>query len=152
VLIANIAANIGGPSPMGHWGVKSFENDDAADALDAGFDRVHGATYDALMDDRNPLSLDQIQKQLASPDTLAAAIGALEEAVGQPLDDWEETARLAFVGVVVRHAEFGVAIPDEFRMRALDWLEHEEIDWQEATLRHLRRAKEAALLHNAAPS
>ena len=28
---------------MGHWGVKSFENDDAADALDAGFDRVHGA-------------------------------------------------------------------------------------------------------------
>jgi hypothetical protein len=28
---------------MGYWGVKSYENDEAADALDAGFDRVHGA-------------------------------------------------------------------------------------------------------------
>ena len=28
---------------MGHWGVKSYEHDEAADALDAGFDRVHGA-------------------------------------------------------------------------------------------------------------
>jgi hypothetical protein len=135
---------------MGHWGVKSFENDDAADALDAGFDRVHGATYDALMDDRNPLSLDQVQKQLASPDTLAAAIAALDRAIGQPLDAWDEIARLAFVGVVVCHAEFGVAIPDPWRTRALDWLEHEEIDWQEATLRNLRRAKEAALLKSAA--
>ena len=76
---------------MGHWGVKSFENDDAADALDAGFDCVHGATYEALMDDRNPLSPDQVQKQLASSETLAAAIAALEDAVGQPLDAWDET-------------------------------------------------------------
>ena len=28
---------------MGHWGVMSYENDDADFALDAGFDRVHGA-------------------------------------------------------------------------------------------------------------
>ena len=137
---------------MGHWGVKSFENDDAADALDAGFDRVHGATYDALMDDRNPLSLDQVQQQLASPETLAAAIAALDDAVGQPLDAWDETARLAFVGVVVRHAELGVAIPDHWRTRALDWLEHEEIDWQEATLRRLRRDREIALLRGTATS
>ncbi len=41
---------------MGHWGVKSYEHDDAADALDAGFDRVHGAQYEELMDDRNPLT------------------------------------------------------------------------------------------------
>ena len=72
--------------------------------------------------------------------------------MGQPLDAWDETARLAFAGVVVRHAELGVAIPDQWRTRALDWLEHEEIDWQEATLRRLRRAKETALLRNAATS
>jgi hypothetical protein len=135
---------------MGHWGVKSFENDDAADAIDAGFDRVHGSIYDDMMDDRNPLPFDQVQKQLAGPDTLAAAIAALDEAVGEPQEAWDESARLAFVGVVVRHAEFGVAIPDAWRARALDWLEHEAIDWQEATLRRLRREKEAALLRSAA--
>ena len=135
---------------MGYWGVKSFENDDAADALDAGFDRVHGAVYDDLMDDRNPLSPDQVQKQLASSDTLAAAIAALESTLGQPFDGWDEAGRLAFVGVVVRHAELGVAIPDPWRTRAVDWLEHEEIEWQEATLRRLRREKEAALLQSAA--
>ena len=47
---------------MGHWGVKSYENDDADDAIDAGFDRACGDVYEELMDDRNPLSLDQIQK------------------------------------------------------------------------------------------
>jgi hypothetical protein len=137
---------------MGHWGVKSFENDDAADALDVGFNRVHGAAYDDLMDDRNPLSPDQVQKQLANPETLAAALAALEEDVGQPLDTWDETERLAFVGVVVRHAEFGIAIPAHVRARAIDWLEHEEIEWHEATLRRLRRAQETALLHSAATS
>ncbi len=137
---------------MGHWGVKSFENDDAADALDAGFDRVHGAAYDELMDDRNPLSPDQVHKQLSSPETLAAALAALEEDVGQPLDAWDETARLAFVGVVVRHAECGITIPDDVRARAIDWLEHEEIEWHEATLRRLRRAQETALLRSALPS
>ena len=61
---------------MGHWGVKSYENDDAADALDAGFDRVHGAVYDELMDDENPLTSEQVQKRLANPETLAAAVEA----------------------------------------------------------------------------
>jgi hypothetical protein len=135
---------------MGHWGVKSHENDDAADALDAGFDRVHGAAYEALMDDRNPLSVEQIQRQFASAATLAAALDALGESAGRPFDDWDEIDRLAYAGVVVLHAEFGVAIPDDCRARALDWLEHEEIDWPEATLRRIRRDKEMALLRKAA--
>jgi hypothetical protein len=134
---------------MGHWGVKSHENDDANDALDAGFDRVHGAAYDALMDDRNPLTFDQIHKQLANAATLAAALDALGESVGRPFEEWDEVERLAFAGVVARHAELGVAIPDAWRTRAIDWLEHEEIDWEEATLRRLRRDKEIALLRKA---
>lgn len=134
---------------MGHWGVKSFENDDAADALDAGFNRVHGAAYDDLMDDRNPLTFDQVQEKLANAETLAASLEALREAVGKPFEDWDEIERLAFAGVVVRHAECRVPIPDEARLRAIDWLEHEEIDWDEATVRRLRREKEIALLRKA---
>src|SRR5947209_2405968 len=72
---------------MGHWGVKSFENDDADDALDAGFDRVHGAVYDELMDDRNPMTFDQAQKTLANAETLMAAVEALREAVGKPFEE-----------------------------------------------------------------
>ena len=68
---------------MGHWGIKSYENDGAADALDAGFDRVHGERYDELMDDRNPLTYEQVQQRLADPRTLAASIDALWEAVGR---------------------------------------------------------------------
>jgi hypothetical protein len=135
---------------MGHWGVKSHENDDAADALDAGFDRVHGAVYEALMDDRIPLTIDQVEKKLANPETLAAAIDALRESVRRPIEEWDEVERLAFAGVVVRHAELGVAIPDDWRARAIDGLEHEEIDWDEATLRRLRREKEIGLLRKAA--
>jgi hypothetical protein len=134
---------------MGHWGVKSYENDDAADALDAGFDRVHGAAYEALMDDRNPLTFDQVQQQLASPATLAAALDALSAAVGLRFEEWDDGARLAFAGIVVRHAECGVAIPAGVRARALDCLEHEDIDWQDAT-RRLRREREMALLRDQA--
>ena len=71
---------------MGYWGVKSYENDDADDALDAGFDHVHGTLYEELMDDRNPLSFEQVQKRLADARTLAAAVAALEELVGATLD------------------------------------------------------------------
>jgi hypothetical protein len=131
---------------VGHWGVKSFENDDAADALDAGFDRVHGASYEALMDDRNPTPFDQAQRQLAGPETLAASLEALAETVGAPFEEWDEAERLAYAGVVVRHAEFGVPIPDGVRALALDWLEREEIDWDEATARRLRRDREINLL------
>ena len=72
---------------MGHWGVKSYENDDADDALDAGFEEVHGDLYEELMDDRNPLSFEQVQKRLADGRTLTAAVAVLEEMVGAALDE-----------------------------------------------------------------
>jgi hypothetical protein len=133
---------------MGHWGVKSYENDDANDALDAGFDRVHGARYEELMDDRNPLTYDQVQHRLADSRTLAASIDALWDSVGREdaPEAWDELTRLALAGIVVRHAEWKVPIPEEWRQRAIDWLDHEAIDWQEATARRLRRQKEIDLL------
>ncbi len=131
---------------MGHWGVKSYENDDAADALDAGFDRVHGALFEELMADENPLTTDQVEARLANAETLDAALAALSTSVDRPFEEWDEVERLALAGVVVRHAELGVAIPEEWRARALDWLEHEEVEWEEATARRLRREKEMALL------
>jgi hypothetical protein len=133
---------------MGHWGTRSYENDKAADALDAGFDRVHGKRYEELMDDRNPLTFEQVQERLADPQTLEAAIAALENsaAAPRPPETWDEENRLAFAGIVVRHAELGVPIPEPWRQRAIGWLEHEEIDWEEATGRQLRRRKEVALL------
>lgn len=131
---------------MGHWGVKSYENDEAADALDAGFDRVHGELYEELMADENPLTTEQVEARLASAETLDAALAALCTSVDRPFEEWDEVERLALAGVVARHAELGVPIPDESRARALDWLEHEEIEWEEATARRLRRAKEMALL------
>ena len=137
---------------MDHWGVKSYENDDAADALDAGFDRVHGELYEELMDDRNPLTFEQVQQKLADPQTLEASIEALRESL-----DLDEThprrgtklARLALVGIVVRHAELGVPIPDVWRQRAIDWLENEQIDWEEATSAGCGGAEEVDLLRRA---
>ena len=133
---------------MGHWGVKSYEHDEAADALDAGFDRVHGARYEELMDDRNPLSFEQVQQKLADPRTLDASIDALRETLGVEgaPETWDELARLALVGIVVRHAELGVPIPEPWRSQAIDWLENEQIDWEEETARRLRRRKEIELL------
>jgi hypothetical protein len=135
---------------MGHWGVKSYENDDAADALDTAYERVHGEKYDELMDDRNPLSFDEVQKTLANAQTLATAIEELGDAVGRdvPSQEWDEIARLAFAGVVVRHAEFGVPVRAEWLDQAIESLEHETIGWDEATARRLRRDKEVALLRS----
>jgi hypothetical protein len=137
---------------MGCWGVKSYENDDAADALDAGFDRVHGILYEKLMDDRNPLSFEDVQKRLADARTLGAAINAISESVGRQREPetWDELSRLALAGVVVRHAELGVSIPEPWLTRAIAWLEDEQIDWEEATIRRLRRQKEVRLLLRAA--
>ncbi len=135
---------------MGHWGVKSYENDETHNALDAAFERVHGRTYEELMDDRNPLTPEQVQQKLANAETLAAALEELEDEFGADLAAWDEVERLAFVGVVVHHAELGVPIPEDRRERALAWLEAEEIDWDEATKRRLRREREIATLRKAA--
>ena len=88
---------------MGYWGVKSYENDDADFAIDAGLEKIHGEAYEVLMDDGNALSFDEAQKQLANPETLAAAINSLREEYGshRPFDDWEEDERLAFAGFLV---------------------------------------------------
>ncbi len=64
-----------------------------------------------------------------------------------PPETWDETARLALVGIVVRHAELGVPSPEAWRVQAIAWLENEEIDWEEATARRLRRRKEIDLLN-----
>ena len=137
---------------MGSWGVRSFENDDADFAIDAGMDRVHGAVYEDLMDDGNPLTIDQIQKKLANSATLEAAVAALTAEVNAPWDDWDDEQRLAFAGVVVRHAELQVPIPEDWRIRARDWLRSETIEWEEATARRLRREREVELLDREGPA
>jgi len=134
---------------MGQWGVRSYENDDAADALDAGFAEVHGQVYEDLMDDTNPLTPEQVQEQLASRATLAASLGALGSEVGCRFEEWDEVACLAYAGIVVRHAELNVAIPTEIRDRSLTFLKDEPIEWEEATARRLRRDKETRLLTTA---
>ena len=131
---------------MGHWGVKSYENDETGDALDACFDRVHGEVYDDLMDDRNPMTVEQIHKKLANPATLAAAVEWLKAEHGKDIATWDETAKIAYAGVVVLHAEMAVKIPDELRALATVWLDSEEIEWDETTLRKLRRDHEIAML------
>lgn len=135
---------------MDYWGIKSYENDDAGDALDAGFDRVHGELYEELMDDRNPLSFEQVQKRLADPRTLDASIAALKESLllTSPPEEWDESARLAFAGIIVRHVELNVPIPEVWLKQAITWLEQEELDWEEATVRRLRRQKEINMLRN----
>ncbi|GAC1472302.1 MAG: hypothetical protein NVSMB9_19390 [Isosphaeraceae bacterium] len=135
---------------MGHWGVRSYENDEASDAIDAGFQKVHGFAYESLMDDGNPLTYDQVLQTLANFETLTSAIDSLKEERGRdrPFEEWDETDRLACAGVVVRHAEFGVPIAVEWLDRAIDWLENESIEWDEATVRRLHRQKEIALLRS----
>jgi hypothetical protein len=139
---------------MGHWGVKSYEHDDAADALDAGFDQVHGAIYEELMDDRNPLTFEQVQQKLADARTLDASIDALPAMMNLegPPETWDDLARLALVGIIVRHAELKVPIPEAWRLQAIDWLEKEAIDWEETTARQLRRRKEIELLNRIRPT
>jgi hypothetical protein len=134
---------------MGHWGVKSYENDEAHDALDAGFAHVHADRYDRLMDDGNPLSYEQVQEKLADRAVLDAALGRLVDDYGDSLDAWDDEARLAYAGVAVRLAECRVTLPEAVRLRALEWLRVESIEWAEATRRRLRRDREFALLEKA---
>ena len=131
---------------MGQWGLASYEGDDAADALDRAFEAVHGSAYESLMDDHDPLPFEAIQAKLANPETLAAAVSALEAAFSEPPESWDEEQRLAFCGVVVRHRELGVPIPEPLRLRALEWLRAETIEWEEEAERSARRAAEIEAL------
>ena len=131
---------------MGSWGVRSYENDAADFAIDGALEKVHGAAYEDLMEDDNPLTVDQIQQRMANDATLAAAIASYTSEVGRTWDDWDDEQRLAYAGIVVRHAELGVSIPPEFRDRAVAWLIDEVIEWDEATARRLRREREIELL------
>jgi hypothetical protein len=133
---------------MGYWGVKSYENDQADEALDRGFEAVHGAVYDDLMDDRNPMTPEQVQAKLANEATFQESINSYYERAGYDFGQWDEVDDLGFVGVIVRHAELGVAIPEVYRMMALDRLRAESIDWDEMTLRSLRRSREIELLES----
>ena len=80
--------------------------------------------------------------------SLDAAIAALRKGLDlkESTDEWDETARLALAGIVVRHAELGVSIPAAWLNRAIDWLENEEVEWDEETKRRLRRNKEIDML------
>lgn len=136
---------------MGFWGTKSYDNDLASDALDAGFDRVHGKRYEDLMDDRNPVPFEKVQEQLASLETLKEALAALEEAAGDLDPEDEDDPALALAGVVVRHVECKVAVPEEIVRRAIAALEAEEIEWPKPTERKLRIDKELATLRRQLP-
>ena len=131
---------------MGYWGLKSYENDDAHDALDGAFERVHGDLYDELTDDANPLTLDQVHQRLANAETLAAALDLFEAEAGSDRTLWDELDHLGYAGIVVRHAELGVAIPDDVRSTALEFLETEEIEWDDPAQRNRLREREIALL------
>ena len=100
------------------------------------------------MDDANPMTLEQVQQKLASPESLTSSIEALAELAGGPFETWDEVLRLAFAGVVVRHVELGIAIPPEVGQRAIIWLREEPIEWDEATARRLRREREIRLLES----
>ena len=131
---------------MGSWGVKSYENDDAGEALDAAFEQVHSGRYNDLMDDGEPMTFEQVQETLADPQTLAAAVKWLVDEFGPNFDEWDEEARLSFAGVIVRHTEFHIPISEEWRARAISWLEAETIEWDDDTIRQLRRRKEIGML------
>ena len=130
---------------MGYWGVKSYENDLAHDALDAGFDQVHGDRYEELMDDRNPLPYEKVHEELANLETLAKSLAALDEMLEGPAMEGDEEEKLAWVGVVLRHLECKVAVPVEMLQQAIKLLEEEDMEWPRLTERKLRLEKELAL-------
>jgi len=131
---------------MGFWGIKSYENDLAGDALDAGFDETHGKRYEELMDDRNPVPFEKVQEQLADERTLSAALAALERLAAELAEDDEDDPGLSYAGVVVRHVECRVDVPDEILAKAIEALEEEDLEWPRPTERKLRKEKELALL------
>lgn len=130
---------------MGYWGVKSYENDLAHDALDAGFDQVHGDRYEELMDDRNPLPYEKVHEVLGNAETLAKSLAALDEMLEHPALEGDEEEKLAWVGVVLRHLECKVEVPAGMLQQAVKLLEEEDLEWPRPTERKLRLEKELAL-------
>jgi len=131
---------------MGYWGVKSYENDLAHDALDAGFDRVHEDRYEELMDDRNPLPYEKVHEQLANEETLKESLVALDEMVEGVAQELDDESKLAWAGVVIRHVECRMDLPREMLEATIAILENEELDWPRPTERKIRLEKELALL------
>jgi hypothetical protein len=102
------------------------------------------------MEDRNPLPYDRVVARLASPETLAAAIEELRDVLGAEERAWDEVGRLAYAGIVVRHAELKLPLPGDVCQRAIEWLEAEDLDWEEdAHQRDRRRQREIGLLREA---
>ena len=131
---------------MGFWGIKSYENYLAHDALDAGFYQVHGKRYEELMDYRNPVPYEKVHEELADLQTLEASLAALQELAAELPDDSEDDVKLAYVGVVVRHAECKLTGSEGHFVKAIELLEQEDLDWPRPTERKLRIEKELALL------
>ncbi|MCY2933916.1 MAG: hypothetical protein WCJ40_05715 [Planctomycetota bacterium] len=131
---------------MGYWGVKSYENDLTHDALDAGFDKVHEASYEALMDDRNPLPYEKVHEQLANQETLDQSLAALDDMVDGVAYELDDESKLAWVGVVIRHVECRLDLTKEMLQRAISILENEDMEWPRPTERKMRLEKELALL------
>ena len=132
---------------MGQWGVRSYENDDADFAIDAGMDRVHGPAYEGHDGRRQPA--DDRPRSIGSSPTARRWRRPSRTTPPRSTprgDDWDDEQRLGFAGIVVRHAELGVPVPDDWRLRALSYLRDEAIEWEEATARKLRRDREIELL------
>ena len=112
---------------MGYWGVKSYENDDAGDdASTPGSSRFTAPGLRGADGRQQSASPWTGPEALADDQTLVGSVKALEEMVVATVDGsqaWDDKGRLALAGVVVRHAELGVAIPEALGLRAIDWLE-----------------------------
>jgi hypothetical protein len=135
---------------MGYWGVRSYDNDLANDALDGALETIHGEAYDALMDDRNPISYQEAQDKFLDAETLAEAVEILRDELGEDMGTWDEEGRLALAGVVVRHAERQIPVPADLLALALTTLETEDLEWDDAKDREHRRRREIELLRTPA--
>ena len=103
------------------------------------------------MDDRNPLSFEQVQQKLADSRTLECVDRRLEEMLGIEGRPRAGTSSRGWrwPGSWCAMPSWASPIPEEWRRLAIDWLENEEIDWEEETIRQLRRRKEIELLKRA---
>ena len=87
---------------MNYWGVKSYENDDAGDALDAGFDPVHGALVK-----NSWMTTIRFHSSKFKRDLQASRLWKRRSRLCgnrllwiDPPEEWDESARLALAGIV----------------------------------------------------